>query len=204
MDGFRELDGDAELRAAIAAAAKEAGMHDWICNHMGAYAEEATIQAAIDGGNWSWLGENARQMEPELQQKVAKAAADAENWEWIAQHSDRLSLGDAAQALAQAALQAGQRELCLQMAENHLLPEQTSALARQACDAGDFETLDQLIALTDPEGAAQIVLGLAEADNWQQAARYLHLASAETIEAMMELAVEKGNFDAIDLLDPHM
>ena len=201
---IRDLDGDGDLRAAVAAAAKEAGMHDWICTHMGAYAEEATIQAAIDGGNWAWLGENARQMEPELQQKVARAACDAENWDWLARHSDYLKLSDAALELALAAQRAEQRELCVQLAENHLLPQQASVLAREACEASDFETLDQLIPLAEDADVAQIVMQLAEGDQWEPVARYLHLLAVDTVEALMELAVEKGNFEAVDLLDPHL
>lgn len=203
-DHIEELDEAADLRASIAAAARAAGEHDWICTHMGAYAEESTIEAAIEAGNWDWLGENVRQMEAELQQKVVRGACEAENWAWIAEHNERLPLKDCALEIAKKALERDQRELAVQLAENHLLPDQAAELAQIAYDEQDFDSLDALIALADDETAAMFLLDLAQKQQWDKVERYLHLAGAETLESLMEMAVEQGNFDAVDLLDPRL
>lgn len=201
---IQELDADAELRGRIAAAAREAGKHDWIFQHMGAYAEEATIMAAIEGGNWEWLGENVGQMEAPMQEKVALAACSAANWAWLSAHSDPLNLGESALQIANDALEAGERALALQLAENHLVPAQSSQLAMKAYAREDFEALDQLIALCEEETIDQILRELAGKQNWEAAAKYLHLAAPACIEALMEQAVEQGNFDAVDLLDRYL
>lgn len=201
---IQELENDSELRGRIAAAAREAGRHEWIFRHMGAYAEEATIMAAIEGGNWEWLGENVRQMEAPMQEKVALAAAAAANWSWLSANSDPLNLGEAALQIADDALKAGERALAVQLAENHLVPQQASLLAKSAYESEDFDALDRLIALAEDDTIDFIVRDLAEAQKWEAAAKYLHLSGPQNIEAMMELAVEQGNFDAVDLLDNYL
>ena len=199
-----ELDADAQLRGSIAASAREAGMHEWIFTYMGAYAEEATIEAAIDGGNWEWLGTNVSQMEVPMQQKVALAACDAQNWDWLSANNSALGLGDCALQIATEALNAAQGELAVQMAENHLLPEQASQLAMNAYEAAEFDILDRLIVLSGDETADCIVKDLAASQQWDVAAKYLHFAGKQTVEELMELAVDQGNFDAVDLLDQYL
>lgn len=199
-----EIEGDAQLRSKIAAAAKEAGMQDWICSNMGDLADAATIEAAIETGNWEWLASNALKMDAELQEKVALAAVKAENWQWLMENSDQLNLRGCALVAAQEALKAGEGALAVQLAQNHLLPEEASVLAKNSFIAGDYETLDMLIPIAEEAVLDDILLELGKEAKWDEAKRYVHIAMGKTIEELMIMAVEQGNFDAVDLLDDYL
>lgn len=201
---IRELDNEAELCSRIADAARESGMHEWICRHMGAYADAGAIDAAISMGNWTWLGENAWQLDAPAQEKIALAAMQAEKWQWLDGHSDRLCLTGCALEIAVAALKAGERQLAVRLAENHLLPDQVSRLADAAYANEDFDALDMLIGIAEDDLLDRILEELAQKQNWELAAKYLDSAAPETIEKLMEIAVEQGNFDAVDMLDEHL
>lgn len=199
-----ELDEEQELRAKIAAKAREAGKDDWICENMGGYADADTVNAAIETGNWSWLGEKAWQLDMETQQKIAWAAVEQENWNWLKDFSDQMLIKDCALEIARAALKAGEGELAAQLAENHLTPDLVSTLAEEAYMDKQLETLDLMLCLCEDTAIEKILLGLAESEAWEQVRRHIQNASNETIERLMELAVEQGNFDAVDMLDLYL
>jgi len=199
-----ELDGDQEIRAKIAAKAREAGKDDWICEHMGGYADSDTVNAAIETANWTWLGEKAWQLEKDMQQKIALAAVEQENWQWLKDYSDQMLLNDCALEIARAALKAGESELAASLAENHLTPDLVSLLAEEAHTAGNFEALDLLMCLSEDTAIERILLGLAQSGSWEQVRKHIHNASSETTEKLMELAVEQGDFDAVDMLDLYL
>lgn len=199
-----ELDGDVELRARIAVRAREAGMDDWICKYLGGYADEITIEAAIQNGSWNWLGDHAWQMDAVMQEKVALAAAEAGKWEWLMNYADQLAIKDCALQIASHALQKGGGNLALQLAENCLLPAECAELARLAIEGEQWEDLARLAALMDEEEAAVLAVNLAEEKKWTQVRLLVEHIGTETVEKLMETAVEQGDFDAVDMLDAYL
>ena len=199
-----ELEDGDEIKARIAAKARELNMHDWICEHMGGYADEFTIEAAIRSGNWSWLGDNAWRFEPEMQRRVARAAMDAENWKWLGAHAAELDLGDAAAMIAQTAWQKGAKVLAAQIAERHLNPLEVDIFARACWEAEDYESVKLLLNLIGDELLDEILVGLAAKADWERVREYVTAAAPETVEKLMEAAVDQGNFDAVDFLDEYL
>lgn len=196
-----EIDADSDLKARIAARARELGMNDWICRFLGGFADEFTVDAAIAAGDWDWLGENAWQMTLPLQEKVARSAADQEKWQWLEGHSDLLDLRECALEIALAAWKAGEKNLTVQLAKANLEETQTAELANVVYGSDDFDTLDQLIENCDAAFVDAMLRDLAEKQSWHHVQRYINFAAADTLEALMEAAVEQGNFDAVDMLD---
>lgn len=199
-----EIEGDVQLKASIAARAKEMGMHDWICRYMGGYADEFTIEAAIAHGSWGWLGDNAWQLEDRMQQKVALAAMRAENWQWLGKYSDQLNLKDCGMEIARTALSKGAKILAAQIAEQHLRTEDIDALAREAYGAADLETLNLLAGSVSAACLDEVLVDRAGQRAWEDLKPLLKFACGETVEKLMECAVEQGNFEAVDMLDHYL
>lgn len=201
---MEELHDDSDLKAKIAARAKEMGMHDWICKNMGGYADEFTIEAAIANGNWGWLGDNAWQLEDSMQEKVALAAMRAENWQWLGRYSDQLMLENCGQEIARTAFNKGAKVLAAQIAENHLRVEEIDQLAQECYDAVDLEGLDLLMNHVSPDFLGRTLADLADKRDWECVQKYVKLADSATVERLMELAVDQGNFEAVDILDKYL
>ena len=199
-----EVDADAELRGKIIGRAREMGMNDWICRYMGGHADEETIDAAIQADNWEWLGENAEQMDAEMQAKVALAAAQARNWVWLAAHAGQLSIRGCALQLATAALEAGQDEFVVRCAEINLLPEEKAKIAFLAAEGEKWELLARLAPLMESKDLDTLAEGLAGAGKWAPVRTLVEYTGPEAIEKMMEAAVEQGDFDAVDMLDAYL
>lgn len=203
-DHIGELDGDPELRGKIAAAAREAGMNEWICRHMGGFADEYTIEAAIANGDWSWLGDNAWQMDAPMQEKVALAAAVAQEWEWLGCYADQLKLKECAPKIAKLAMEQGEADLAAQIAMHHLKPEDIAQLAEMARAAGNHDALDQLAVLLPANALETMLLDMARKQEWERVGKYARPAEGEMIEKLLEIAVEQGDFDAVDMLDAYL
>ena len=199
-----ELEDGDEIKSRIAVRARELNMHDWICAHLGGYADEFTIEAAIRDGNWSWLGENAWRFEPEMQRRVARAAMEAENWQWLGAYAAGLELGEDAAEIARVAWQKGAKALSAQLAERHLNPVEVDLLARACYEAEDHEALKLLIKLIGEELLDEVLTGLAAKGDWERVREYVSAAAPETVEKLMEAAVDQGNFDAVDFLDQYL
>ena len=199
-----ELHADSDLKAQIAARAKEMGMHDWICKNMGGYADEFTIEAAIANGNWGWLGDNAWQLEDAMQEKVALAAMRAENWQWLGRYSDQLVLENCGQEIARTAFSKGAKVLAAQITENHLRVEEIDQLAQELYDAADFEALDLLMNHVSADFLGRALADFADKRDWEHVQKYVSLADAGAVEQLMELAVDQGNFEAVDMLDKYL
>ena len=195
---------DEELLREIAQKANGLGMHDWVLEHLNGYADTRTIDAAIEAGNWGWLGDHVWQFEDELQEKIARAAAAQENWQWLSTYAEQISLENCADEIGIAAYKAEARVLATQIAEHCMSDEQREALANEAIAAEDYDYLQQLVELLSPEFIGRALLANAQQKRWDVVARFIGNADADSIGQMMELAIAEGNFDAIDLLDEYL
>lgn len=196
-----EIEDDADLKKKIAAKAKEQEMYEWVCAYMGGYADEFTIRSAIANDNWKWLGENAWKMETTMQQYVALAACKAENWHWLEEYSDQLDIGDSAMEICRSAYRAGTKVLAAQIAHRHMSPDHIEELADLALEAKDFEMLDLIIADCGACYHKKMMIALAEAGDWAHVEHFAHFADTELLEELMDIAVNTGDFAAVDMLD---
>ena len=196
-----EID-DEDLLREIAQKANGLGMHDWVLEHMNGYADTRTIDAAIEAGNWSWLGDHVWQFEDEFQEKIALAAAQAENWQWLATYAEQISLEHCADQVAIAAYRAEAHALALQLTEHCMSKEQREVLANTVVSNDDYDFLSELAPHLTPEYFGRLCVARAQEKNWEVVSRFAANADHAAVEQMMELAIAEGNFDAIDMLDP--
>ena len=195
---------DEALRRDIAQKANGLGMHDWVLEHLNGYADTRTIDAAIEAGNWGWLGDHVWQFEDDFQEKIALAAAKAENWQWLSTYAEQISMENCADQVAIAAYTAGARVLAMQLAEHCMNDAQREALANAAVSAEDYGFLKQLADWLSPDYFGRLCLARAQEKRWDIVADFISAASEKSVEQMMELAIAEGNFEAIDLLNPHL
>ena len=195
---------DESLRRAIADRANALGMGEWVLEHLGGYVDVSVIDAAVEAGNWDWLGDHAWQFNSDVQEKLALAAARAENWQWLADYAEQLSLDQCADRIAIAVWQAGQTELALQLAAHSMSDVQREALANEMAAQRDYESLNQLADGLKPEYFGHLCVARAQEKDWDTVRRFIEKSDAAGIEKMMELAIAEGNFDAIDLLCRHL
>ena len=196
-----EIDDEALLRE-IAQKANGLGMHDWVLEHMNGYADTRTIDAAIEAGNWSWLGDHVWQFEDEFQEKIALAAAQAENWQWLSTYAEQISLEHCADQIALAAYRAEAHALVLQLMEHCMNREQREILANAVVSNGDYAFLSELSDHLTPEYFGRLCLAKAQEKQWDAVARFADRCDHTSLEQMTELAIAEGNFEAIDLLNP--
>ena len=193
---------DEALLKDIAQKANGLGMHDWVLENMTGYADTRTIDAAIEAGNWSWLGDHVWQFEDDIQEKIALAAARAENWQWLSTYAEQITMENCADQIAVAAYRAGAKVLVLQLVEHCMSPEQRETLANEIVAKDDYDFLDDIARELFPEYFGRLCLARAQDKRWDTVARFADRADHESVEKLMELAIAEGNFDAIDLLNP--
>lgn len=196
-----ELRGDEEMLAKIAEAAKAAGRRDFIREHMSGYADEQTIDEAIAAGDWSWLGENLWQYDGDVQERIVRAAAEAQQWQWIDDYSENAELVNCCEEVALAAMLAGENALLGKFAQRHMIESQCDALAERAFAEENFGALDALLDKCGMAARERMLTALAERGAWEKICGYVQRSDGELLEKLMEMAVDQGNFDAIDLLD---
>ena len=195
---------DEELLRQIAQKANSLGMHDWVLEHMNGYADTRTIDAAIEAGNWGWLGDHVWQFEDDLQEKIALAAAKQENWQWLGTYAEQISLENCADEIGLAAYRAEARVLASQIATHCMNDAQREKLADAVVEAGDFDFFAQLVDILRPEYIGRVLVAQAQAGKWDAVKRFAESADTDSIEKLMELAIAEGNFDAIDALDKYL
>ena len=179
-------------------------MHDWVLEHLNGYADTRTIDAAIEAGNWGWLGDHVWQFEDELQEKIALAAAQQENWQWLSTYAEQISLENCADEIGIAAYKAEARVLARQIAEHCMTDAQREKLADAVVAAEDYDYLQQLAELLHPEYIGRVLVANAQQQKWDVVTRFVGEADGDSVAQMMELAIAEGNFDAIDLLDEYL
>lgn len=195
---------DEDFIREVARKANGLGMHDWVLEHLNGYADTRTIDAAIEAGNWGWLGDHVWQFEDELQEKIALAAAKAENWQWLSTYAEQISLDNCADQIAVAAYKSSAHVLVLQLAEHCMNPAQKETLANAIVQAEDYDFLAKLGDALPAEYFGRLCLARAQEKRWDIVARFADRADPQSVGQMMELAIAEGNFDAIDLIDRYL
>ena len=198
-----EID-DEELLKAVAQKANGLGMHDWVLEHLNGYADTRTIDAAIEAGNWGWLGDHVWQFEDSLQERIALAAAQAENWQWLATYVEQISLDNCADQVSIHAYRAGEKVLAAQMAQRCMNKAQREALANAAIADDDYEFIERIADCLEDSYFGCLCLSLAQEKDWDRVKAFVARADEESVARMMELAIAEGNFDAVDMLDPYL
>jgi len=82
-----------------------------------------------------------------------------------------------------------------------MIESQVDKLADAALEAGNFEAFGLLLKDCSALFRKDMLIRLAEEEEWERLINYVQYADAATLESLMEAAVEQGNFDAIDMLD---
>ena len=198
-----EID-DEDLMREIAQKANGLGMHDWVLDHLNGYADTRTIDAAIESGNWGWLGDHVWQFDDAWQERIALAAAKAENWQWLSTYAEQISLENCADQIAIAAYRADAHVLALQLAEHCMSETQREALANEIVADEDYDFLNQLAPNLDGEYFGRLCLARAQEGKWDVVKRFVDRADHAAVEQMTELAIADGDFDAIDMLNPYL
>lgn len=192
---------DEELKQMISERANKLGMQDWVCKHLGGYANVQAVDQAIEEGNWGWLGEHAWKFDAAMQQRVALAAMRAENWQWLSGYAEQLQISDCVLEIAICARKAGARMLAVQLTRYDMKPEQVEQMALEAVGAGDMEFFEMICELLGPEALCRCCIRMAKAGKWEDVREFAQKLDERGIEWLMEVAIEAGNFDAIDMLD---
>ena len=198
---IEEIRSDEDLMNHIAQKARESGMQDWICEYMSAYVDAGTVDAAIDGGNWTWLATHAWQLDAENQVKVVMAACKAKDWAWLDAHTARMQLQSCIVELAETLRREGQGALAARLAQMHAAQDQQLILAETAYNEGDMEMLERYMEILEGGFRSDMISTFANRQDWPNVQKYLRDPDPEMLEDLMEKAVEQGNFDAVDTLD---
>lgn len=129
------------------------------------------------------------------------AAAAECMWQWLYDYSDPMELVNCAYEIARAALLAGEYKLLGSFADRHLIESQCDALAEEAYAGENFSALNALLGKCSAAFRGKVLESLAQKGDWEKICAYVKHEDGELLEKLMEIAVEQGNFEAIDLLD---
>ena len=76
--------------------------------------------------------------------------------------------------------------------------------ALEALSAGAFEFFDMIVDALAPDALCKCCIRLAKSGDWENVKRYAERLDGRGVEWLMEIAIDAGNFDAIDMLDALM
>ena len=192
---------DEELRRRISEAANRQGMQNWVFEHLGGYADPETIDRAISGCDWTWLGEHIEQFDAATQRRIAKAAMQAENWDWLSACAEQIELDEIAAEIAGTSRRAGAKALAAQLMRYDMNDQQKKLLAGEAAADGDIEFIEMIADVLSDEVMSSCCIEMAKLQQWESIERLGSILSIEVMETLMETAIGMGDFDAIDRLD---
>lgn len=192
---------DEELRRRISEKANREGMQEWVLEHLGGYADPAAIDQAVEGGDWEWLGAHVETFEPAVQRLIARAAAEKEQWDWLSACAEQIELGEAAGEIACAARRKGAKMLAAQLVRYDMEPEQIRALAMEAAEESDAEFIEMIVDVLDPDVICGCCKEFVKNEGWETVERFSDRLDLKGMEALMELAIEMGDFDALDRME---
>ena len=194
---------DADLKRSIAERANALGKQEWVRAHLGGYASERVIAEAVEEGNWGWLGEHVWEFPAETQRQIALAAMKAENWQWLAAHAEQMDLSDCVVEIAACARRAGARMLAVQLARYDMEPAQAEQAALDAAGAKDYDFIEMILDLLTARRSAACA-SVCEGGRMGRGAQVRRKAGRQGLEWLMEVAIDAGNFEAIDALDEQL
>ena len=195
---------DESLKKRISERANAQGMQDWICKNLGGYADAETIESAIADGDWGWLGEHVWKFDDHLQQRVALAAMKAENWQWLSTYAEQIDMKDCVLEIESTARRAGARVLAAQLTRYDMDDAQAEKAALEATDAEDYEYLDLVKKDLKQDVVLKCCIRLAKQNKWEGVQRFEGVLQGQSLEWLMQLAIDAGNFDAVDMLSDLM
>ena len=192
---------DEELKKRISERANALGMQDWVCKNLGGYADAGTIETAIANGDWGWLGEHVWKFDDHLQQRVALAAMKAENWQWLSTYAEQIDMKNCVVEIANTARRAGARVLAAQLTRYDMDDAQIEKAALDATDTEDYEYLDLVAKDLKQDVLLKCCIRLAKQGKWEGVKRFEGVLKPQSLEWLMQLAIDAGDFDAVDMLD---
>ncbi len=195
---------DEALKKRISERANAQGMQDWVCKNLGGYADAATIESAIENGDWGWLGEHVWKFDDQLQQRVALAAMKAENWQWLSTYAEQIDMKDCVLEIERTARRAGARVLAAQLTRYDMNDAQTEKAALEATEVEDYEYLDLIAADLKQDVVLKCCIRLGKQNKWDGVKHFEEVLEPQSLEWLMQIAIDAGNFDAVDMLDGMM
>ena len=74
-------------------------------------------------------------------------------------------------------------------------------MALDAAGAKDYEFIEMILDLLPGESLCRLCIRMAKAGEWDEAYKFAEKLDAKGLEWLMEVAIDAGNFAAIDRLD---
>lgn len=192
---------DADLKQRIVEKAYAMDMREWVGRNLPDYADDETVDHAIQNDEWDWLGKNLCKLDVSLQERVAIAAKTAQRWQWLMEYADQLPVGEYVVEIADSARKSGEKDLAVQLIRYAMESESVCKMTMMALDDADMAFIDSYIDVLSQDHLQAICRKLIETERWQDALKFAGHLSLENIEWMMESAIQVGNFDMIDALD---
>lgn len=192
---------DEDLLRRIALRANELGMQEWVNRNLGGFADAAAVDKAIADGDWAWLGDNAWKLDAAVQERIARAAATADKWDWLAMYAEQLKIEGCVVEIVSAARRCNGRNLAAQLARCAMEPGQIERCCAEALEDGDYEFCGMIADILPADMPASICAQLAQKEDWERVKLFAPQLELRDLIALMEIAVQNGNFDAIDMLD---
>lgn len=192
---------DEELRRRISEKANREGMQEWVYEHLGGYVDPTVINQAIEEGNWEWLGEHVEEFEPAVRRLIACAAAENAQWDWLCARAEQIQLGEAAGEIASAARRDGAKLLAAQLVRYDMEESQIKSLVMEAVADGDYEFVEMVRDILSFETVCDCCMAFAKDDQWARVEQFSGRLDLQGMERLMELAIEMGDFDAVDMMD---
>ena len=199
---------DDDALALIADTAAAEGKWDWLSRNLEFICANDDARAAIIGhalktGDLTWLGENIYELsltEEDSEVIVSYIAARTDKWDWLEAHMDELE-GDWAYAeCAENAYKAGFKGLAMTIITDHLEDADLRGIVKLAGEADDIDFISGIADCCD-DGIADVCIELANDGHMSVVIALAENLESDTIAALLDIAAEKGDWDAIDKLN---
>lgn len=204
IEGHIEDVQDADMRKKIADAAMAQGMDEWVREHFPEWISASDGETALQNEDWDGVSRALSDAQMEFKQRAALKAASDGQWNWLLKHIDQIDLGDDAGEIARMAYAAGQKEMAMAIVEHRMQTPEIEAFLNELAEQENYEWIGQLSHCVDSDFLEGICRRLAEQEKWENTREILPMVDVAGIERLMELAIDQGNFEAIDLLDNYL
>ena len=128
----------------------------------------------------------------------------AENWQWLSTYAEQIDMKDCVVEIANTARRAGARVLAAQLTRYDMDDSQIEKAALDATDTEDYEYLDLVAKELKQEILLKCCVRLAKQGKWDGVKRFEGALKPQSLEWLMQIAIDAGDFDAVDMLDGMM